>query len=492
MCMYYVIRPKDGLVLDVELCWKKAQECTGEGTGLALGLEMPDALNLASWVSFDGISASTYPETTACSLFEKDSDRAFFLNKQTFSHCGFSQAVADGFFPDFLLRKPSGKAEKKLFLKRYRKEQRSREKKMCDDSAVIGFSKNDLRGDNFYNKGAENMFYIVNMKKNLFLTKSLGWTEIGALRKNRKLMTQLFSVRDIEAAQVVSQWVTASGDTTSPCTSATLKRKFRLSFPNPTSDSLSDGIRSKKYPSFLTKKPESRKEVIAFQVALRSGLKNLEERTLLSLGKSMEPEILSAESDPINVELVVPADYGHDEDMLEEDLLSAESVSGQDSESFGFQHHEASVIESSELIRSIVECAISFGKTLSDASGLIAKKRLDFEMVKRQLIDLDHVAEFYSLNASDGYRLNKARKELLQRRRVIKDEIFVLELMGNAFNNGATPSSINSFVNGVMGLDHRRYTPRVLTVDDVKNLIRNPKTQEMILGISSDPGTESA
>lgn len=490
--MYYIIRPKDGLVLDVELCWRKFLDCTGEGTGLALGLEETDALNLASWVSFDGVSASSYPETTACSLFERDSERAFILNKRTYTHSDFSRAVADGFFPDFVLRRPNSKSEKKLLLKRYWKDRRSGEWKNCNSSATAGFSKEELRGDNFYSKGAKNMFYIVNMKKCTFLTKSLGWIDLNSLKKNKKLMTQLFSVRNIEAAQTVSQWVTASGDTTSPCTPATLKRKFRVTFPNPTSDSLSDGIRSKKYPSFLAKRPESRKDVIAFQVALRGGLKHLEERTLLSLGKAPESEVLSAESLLQSLEPIVPTDFGHDADMLEEELLSVAMISGEGVDPFGFQHHEASIMDSSELVRSIVESAVTFGKMLNDAPGLVAKKNLDLEMVHRQLVDLDHVAEFYSLNASDGYRLNKARKELLQRRRILKDEIFALELMNNKFSSGASPMAINSFVNGIMGLDRRRYTPRVLTVEDIKNLIRNPKTQETILGISNDSETESA
>ena len=49
------MRPKHGLVLDSNLHWKRATECSGNGPGFALGLEMGDALNVASWASFDGV-----------------------------------------------------------------------------------------------------------------------------------------------------------------------------------------------------------------------------------------------------------------------------------------------------------------------------------------------------------------------------------------------------------------------------------------------------
>ena len=45
------MRPKHGLVLDSNLHWKRATECSGSGSGFALGLEMGDALNVASWES---------------------------------------------------------------------------------------------------------------------------------------------------------------------------------------------------------------------------------------------------------------------------------------------------------------------------------------------------------------------------------------------------------------------------------------------------------
>ena len=95
------MRPKQGLVLDSDLHWKRATECSGSGPGFALGLEMGDALNVASWAIFDGFSAVPYPETTSCSHFEKSSGRPFLLRKTDFSHQEFVSAVNQNVYLSF-------------------------------------------------------------------------------------------------------------------------------------------------------------------------------------------------------------------------------------------------------------------------------------------------------------------------------------------------------------------------------------------------------
>lgn len=486
---YYVLRPHQGLVLDVNLRWKKAGECSGHGPGIALGLDTEDALNLASWVSQDKVSAVPYPEETAISHLEQNVGQPVSLRKKAYSHSEFVEAVNEGVYPDFLLRKPLNKTEKKLLIGHYQKngkkgETSEKKSSINKSQQPVSSNKKDLRGDEEYSKGVENVYYIVNTKRGLFLNKSLAWVHISALKDNKKLKNQLFCVReDITAAQTLSQWVTPPGEMTSPCTPSTLKRKFKTIFPNPASDSLISGIRSHKYPSFLGRKPESRREIAAFQLALRDGLVDLEERTLLSLGQTSDEPV---QSDSLNI-AVLPSSASNPETLSDDELAQEDALLGGGGHEFdrlGFHCQCAPVSESSEMIHDFLECAMSFGKMLSEVSGLVAQKQLDLEMVHRQLIDLDHVAEFYSLNASDGYRLNKTRKEFLQKRRVIKNELVVLELVSNCFSSGATPSTINRFINCVLGLDRRSYTTRVMTVEDIRNLIRNPKTQDMILGNS--------
>lgn len=490
MQTYYIVRPKHGLVLDSNLHWKRAMECSGNGPGFALGLEMADALNVASWASFEGVSAVPYPEATACSHFKKSVDGPFLLRKKDFSHQEFADAVSQKIYPEFLLRKPLNKAEKKLLFGKFAKGE-----KLGDAKGKIPLTptkKKDLRGDCEYSKGVENVFYIVNTKKGLFLTKTLSWVGISALRADKKLKSQLFTVRDdISVAQNLAHWMMPPGETASPCTPSTLKKKYRLVLPNPTSDSLVDGIRSHRLPSFLARKPESRREIAAFQLALRDGLFGLEERTLLSLGQIPETgteEELGSDAQPHIEQDNTNGSDSPDIPLEPEYLLSGDPVV-RERERFGFQCKVASVCETSDLIRDFVETAVTFGKMLNDVASLTAQRRLDLDIIQKQLVDLDHVTEFYSMNASDGYRLNKTRKDFLQRRRIIKNELAVLDMISNYLGDGATPAKINRFVNAVMGLDHRIYTTRVMTVEDIKNLIRNPKTQEVILG-SHEPAAK--
>ena len=403
--IYYIVCPKRNLVLDVNMCWKKYLECAADGLGIAIGLEIADALNIVAWVSYDGISAALYPEATAGSLFKKIIGEEGFLKKKVILHTEFIEAVSQGTYPDFLLRKPANKAEKKLFLARPRLKndntpkrriffrhtalislaihkvllrqialsgekslafghiaiyqtrpncrKKSSNKDFFFDTSVTSFTNKYQRDDSLYSKGSENMYYIVNAKRNLFLSRSLTWIDIGSIKKNKKLMSQLLCVRDdIMAAQTISLWITPPGEATSPHTPSTLKRKYHLTFPSTSSSSLSDGIRSHKYPAFLLRRPENRREIVAFQMALRSGTKSIEERTLLSLGKLTESHSIL---ETVN-EATIVQDCGQEDKNKNIDNLHLEkSLLSEENDSFSFQHHVSSVMESSELIRSIVE-----------------------------------------------------------------------------------------------------------------------------------------
>ena len=46
-------------------------------------------------------------------------------------------------------------------------------------------------------------------------------------------------------------------------------------------------------------------------------------------------------------------------------------------------------------------------------------------------------------------------------------------------SDGATPAKISRFVNAVMGLDHRIYTTRVMTVEDIKKRLQNPQSPQI-------------
>ena len=65
-------------------------------------------------------------------------------------------------------------SDRKAPFGRFVKGVKSREPaKVSGEPAAVLMKKKDLRGDSEYSKGVENVFYIVNTKKGLFLTKTL-------------------------------------------------------------------------------------------------------------------------------------------------------------------------------------------------------------------------------------------------------------------------------------------------------------------------------
>lgn len=80
--------------------------------------------------------------------------------------------------------------------------------------------------------------------------------------------------------------------------------------------------------------------------------------------------------------------------------------------------------------------------------------------VEKEIIDIEHAAEFYNLNASEGFKLYKMLQKARQDRRAVKDDMVKLEVIFNA--------DLNSWINGIVAevifnkLGNRSYCPRVL------------------------------
>ncbi|WP_024348510.1 hypothetical protein [Lacrimispora indolis] len=76
-----------------------------------------------------------------------------------------------------------------------------------------------------------------------------------------------------------------------------------------------------------------------------------------------------------------------------------------------------------------------------------------------KIVDIEHAAEFYKLNASQGYKLYKMLREARINRRKYKDELEEIEsLRKYGFNMLRTDEMIEE----IKKLDNRRYNPRVL------------------------------
>ena len=80
--------------------------------------------------------------------------------------------------------------------------------------------------------------------------------------------------------------------------------------------------------------------------------------------------------------------------------------------------------------------------------------------VEAEIVDIEHAAEFYTLNASQGYKLYKLLHNTRIKRREIKDE---LQIIGLTLGTSIKSDSMKNLECSILGLDTRKYAPRVRT-----------------------------
>lgn len=103
---------------------------------------------------------------------------------------------------------------------------------------------------------------------------------------------------------------------------------------------------------------------------------------------------------------------------------------------------------------------------ISDLNGLASdalhrKEELlnQLSFVDKELCDINHYIEFCNLNAAQGYKAYKMIKDRRIKRRSIKNELQVLEIiLGKRISETAT----DEIQRAVEGMDKRKYEPRVL------------------------------
>ena len=103
---------------------------------------------------------------------------------------------------------------------------------------------------------------------------------------------------------------------------------------------------------------------------------------------------------------------------------------------------------------------------ISDLNGLVneANKRKEdlckqLSEVEGELSDINHYIEFCNLNASQGYKAYKMVKERRVKRRSIKNELVVVEMILENKISDSMTEKIEKLINK---LDNRTYSPRVL------------------------------
>lgn len=118
-----------------------------------------------------------------------------------------------------------------------------------------------------------------------------------------------------------------------------------------------------------------------------------------------------------------------------------------------------SVVEPKEIEYDLIDKVIeieSFAKDLQ-ARNLYLQSKLS--LVELEIVDIEHAAEFYNLNASQGYKIYKMLHDRQKVRREIKNEMEQIKYILNGSMRSALTNNISKSING---LDTRQYTPRVL------------------------------
>ena len=80
--------------------------------------------------------------------------------------------------------------------------------------------------------------------------------------------------------------------------------------------------------------------------------------------------------------------------------------------------------------------------------------------VDREVTDIQHYIEFNRLNAADGYKAFKMLQDKLLERRVIKKDLSKFQMLSSASVTDIFDGTLDKKISE---LDHRTYTPRVLT-----------------------------
>ena len=101
-------------------------------------------------------------------------------------------------------------------------------------------------------------------------------------------------------------------------------------------------------------------------------------------------------------------------------------------------------------------------KEISEFTKQIEERRLYLmEMIHTvdlEIVDIEHAAEFYNLNASQGYKLYKLLHDARNRRREYKDE---LEKINLSLGTSIRSTNMENLERSILGLGSRQYTPRI-------------------------------
>lgn len=94
-----------------------------------------------------------------------------------------------------------------------------------------------------------------------------------------------------------------------------------------------------------------------------------------------------------------------------------------------------------------------------DANNRIHELSQEMSNIEAEITDIEHYIEFTSLNARDGYKLYRRLRELLRRRRYVKDE---QRIVNTITKNQVAAEPIKRIIEALDTGKTRSYKPRIL------------------------------
>ena len=120
-------------------------------------------------------------------------------------------------------------------------------------------------------------------------------------------------------------------------------------------------------------------------------------------------------------------------------------------------------IEDCEHAEIDLDGVVDMMKEISKVTSAIEKRKIfltqEIQTCSLEITDIEHAAEFYTLSASQGYKLYKMLHDVRNRRRKYKDELSIIESALGANLNSIEMQKIENQING---LGSRKYLPRVV------------------------------
>lgn len=101
----------------------------------------------------------------------------------------------------------------------------------------------------------------------------------------------------------------------------------------------------------------------------------------------------------------------------------------------------------------------SFRAAAGQLAGKEQEYRTELSRIDREIVDIEHKAEFEKLNAHEGYELYRLLREACIRRRKCKDNLLAINILHGASVDEVLDGTVCSRLDG---LNKRTYTPREL------------------------------